>query len=988
MTSRFSTLASIGALLVAGVSVHAQSLQTGEVTGTVRDKSGRPVPGAKITAKSGQVSRTAVTSAAGEYRLPLLNAGRWNLTALHDGFQVASASLQVSINETRIANFSLVSVQAVVVEVVDKLGELDTTSTQVGVNLSGETLATIPMDMTSMNALDGLMASVPGVRVADTGVFQVMGGSNDQNAYVVDGNLTNKTYSNTSTSNGVGASVQPAREFIETVEVVTNAFGAEYGVFGGVVNALTKSGSNTFTGSLFYGTNFPKSAALPYYAEGWTPQRARTAEDDKYHRYGFTVGGPIIKDKLFFFVGFQGFRDVVPPTTLATGSLNWNGLKSDDTKISGPNQWTAKLNWYIDASNQLILSATRSHYRSNTGHQYSDYGTLDSGAIRESTNQNVNLTWNWLPTSDFYLVASVGNFKNPSSTSPITGVDYPVMYYDGRYFVDGPGSALANKPAQPEYASYTTGTGGLFNSRGDNPNTQYRVDASWTLGRHNLKAGYLRQVTTYEDFTGGEDIYSIGNSITSPYSWYFLYRLRWSSSYTKYNGVLQGHYLKDVVTLAPGLRLDAGLRYDSFNYKGAFGPYDGMHLADYDKPGRQLQPRIGLVWDVDQDGRKKIFAHFGRYFMSMPMSAVSWAKTSGIYYDMWFPGSWTYNQDYSGGPITLGSQTPDMTMLLLGGTGKPQPHATDLRLPRKNAWTVGADWTLAKGLSVGGSWTFWELKDVMDDSYFLNEDGSAAFSALSATKVIWNPHPGAVTFVDSDGVQHTWNSNFPEPKNRYIGLNLHASMQGERYGVTFNYTWTHHYGNYQGESQNYLTYATTGNQTGAGSAGLTYDFDFAKGIADGNMEGDPVHEFKLQGSCRFAVLGHDFTMGLTSIYQSGVGLTSTMNAGARWAASATSGFGGLPTSYVTVNNLRGDMGNAPWNLLVNTDLSTSIRFKGIEVRLNASIHNVFNSRTVLGRWGGKYEGSYQSEITADPNYGLVIRGMAGRSVTAGCSIQF
>ncbi len=988
MHTKLSTLSAIGILLVAGLPAHAQSVQTGSITGTVRDKFGKPIDGARLRVKSGQTERYAVSNSKGEYRLPLLNVGEWTLTVIKDGFQTGTVKTRVEIHDTRVANFSMLPVEQVVLEVVGEAGNMDTTTTQVATNLSAERLAQIPMDMTSLNALDGLMASVPGVQTAYTGAFNIMGGTDDQNLFTVDGTVTNKTSTNGSSAGSELASTQPAREFIESVEVVTNAFGAEYGVFGGVVNALTKSGTNKYEGSLFYGTNFPHSQAMAFYNPNTTPPQKKPVDGNQYHRYGASASGPILKDKLFFFLGYQGFKNVTPPTTLLNGGLNWNGLKSDSEHATGPNQWTAKLNWFINSTNQLILSGTRSDFKINTGNQYSDYGTLNQGLSRESASQSVNLTWNWMPTSNLFVVASLGNFKTPSTSTPFDGATRSISVYDSRYFMDGPGSAVSNKPSNPAYVSYQTGNGTALYAHRDNPNTQYRMDLTWCLGNHQIKFGYLRQDTKWEQTEGSNEIYSINNSVLDPSG--ILRRLNWSANYSKYTGVLESHYLKDVVELLPGLRMDVGLRYDPFCYKGAFGPYDGMKLAEYDSLRKQLQPRIGLVWDVDQDGRKKVFAHFGRFFMAMPMAGITWAKTSGLYYDMWFPGSWTYNSTYAGGKaFTLLKNTPDVSMMLTGGEGKPQPHATDLRLPRKNTWTLGTDWTLRNNWTIGGLWTFWELKDVMEDSYFLNGDGSAAFSGLKGTKVIWNPGPGPVTFVDSNGVQHTWNSNFPTPKDRYIGLNLHATNHGERHYLSLDYTWTHHYGNYLGESQNYLVYAQSGQQQGFGAGGRTADYDYAQGISGGNYEGNPVHEFKARGGYRFGILSQDFNLGLTANWQSGIGLTKVMTAGAKWQANAAStAFGGLATDMVTTDNQRCNMGYTPSLLQVNLDLSATLKYKACSIKPNISINNVFNQRTVLGYYLNQYTGNYQSDIKADPNFGLVYTKQSGRSVTAGFSVQF
>jgi len=992
MRSRTPILSAVGILLVAGLPAWAQSLQTGSLIGSVRDKAGQPVPGAKVRLQSGQTERTTMTNDRGEYRFQLLNVGEWSITVSHSRFQTIQTKTRISINDTQTGVFTLAPVAGTLIEVVASASDLDTTQSQVTTSLDAEQLAQLPMDMTSLNALDGLMGAIPGVQVAYTGAFNVMGGTDGENVFTVDGNVTNKTYTNGANAGSWLASTQPAREFLESVEVVTSGFGAEYGPFGGVVNALSKSGSNTWTGSVFYATNFPHSQAAGFYNPKSTPAQKKPVDPDKYHRYGATVSGPILKDKLFFFLGYQGFRDVIPPTTLNTGSTNWDGLKSDDAKATGPNQVTAKINWFINSENQLILSGTHSKYETKTGNQYFDYGTVNDGIIRTATSQNVNLTWNWMPRSDFFLVASVGRFQNPSKWGPLSGADVTTLYVDYRYFLDGPGSTSGRLPPMPAYVAYMTGNGTGPRSYTNNPNTQVRLDLSWNRGDHQVRAGFMRQDTSYETDTSEENFYIITNPVLN--GTYFgdpgeLDRMHQGANHAKYGGILRSYYLKDIWEPLPGLRVDAGLRYDPFVYKGEFAPFSGVTLERFEHFRQQLQPRLGIVWDVDRDGRKKVFAHFGRFFMAMPMSAVSWAKSSAMSLDGWFTGSWAYNPAYGSGqiPFTLKSPAPDLS-IPMSVEGKPSPVATDLRLPHKNTWTLGSDWNVGNNWTVGVLWVYWDLKDALDDSWFLNPDGSAALPSVTS-KVIWNPRPGPVSIRNSDGQTLTWNSDFPDPKDRYVSLNLHARHQGERHFLAVDYTWVHHYGNYQGEESNNLVYSTSNSTLNFGTGGQTGDFDYARGITSGNYEANPVHEVKARAGYRFTVWGQDLNVGSVLSWRSGFGQTRTMLAGGKWRVnSSDQTFAGNGTDVVSVNGQRGDMGHSPSVLLVNLDLGASIKAGRMTIKPNVAITNFFNARPVLGNYAQLWNGATQASLAPNPNYGLAYAGQGGRAITAGLSLQF
>jgi len=98
-----------------------------------------------------------------------------------------------------------------------------------------------------------------------------------------------------------------------------------------------------------------------------------------------------------------------------------------------------------------------------------------------------------------------------------------------------------------------------------------------------------------------------------------------------------------------------------------------------------------------------------------------------------------------------------------------------------------------------------------------NPDGSSAFPGVVNSSVVWNPHPGPVNFTTGDGKALTWNSPFPDPKEVFIALNLHANYQGELGFLALNYTWTHHYGNYRGLAMAGTTAQANSNTWGGGS---------------------------------------------------------------------------------------------------------------------------------------------------------------------------
>jgi hypothetical protein len=995
--------------LLAGGTLAAQTVQTGAVLGTVKDQTGKPVSGAVVIIRSGQTERRAVTAENGTYRFPLLNVGRWDLTITHPGLQTRTARVQVKINDTQTANIQMAAVAEAIVVVTDTAKSLDVTTTNVATTLSAESINKLPRDMTGLDAFTGLLNQTPGVQTIEgTGEFYVRGALSTQNVLNIDGTSANQTMSNSAASVARLGSSQTPLEFVDSVEVVTGAFGAEYGALGGVVNALTKSGSNTWSGQLFYSMNFPNSQAQEKYNLNLDPPAQKPAIQDQYFRYGASVSGPLLKDKLFFFVGYQGYKDRIPP---AFSGTNWNGLTSDNKHVNGPEMVNVKINWFINDNNQLIYSFSHSKSDLDYGHQYpigsSSAGLQDSGITSRTTIQSTNLTWNWLAASNLYLVASVGNYQNPSrswSNGPTNGTGFNTSVNDYRYFVTGPGRNAANKPDSFSKVAFTTGTDAGVSEYSTNPNHQYRLDLTWQLGEHQIKAGYLLQKTSFHSISAGYRGYSLYNPDTDYYTFDAsdLEMTEMDPMTSKINGTLQSYYVKDIVELLPGLRLDAGLRYDPFKYVGAFGPFDGMVLSDYNSLGRQLQPRLGLVWDVENNGRKKFFAHWGRFFDNFSMSSAAWATTSTYRTYIWAEGTgFQYNPDYQGNSGVFTLLGDPYYTYNSGYVGKPTPRSAHLDLPHKDSFTLGGDWTFNDRLSFGGVWTYWDMKNVVEDSWFLNADGSLALpdvtgpdgNVLSSAvnqKVLWNPGPGPVTILDSDGHARTWISNFPKPKNRFINLNLHATYSEGDLSLTLNYDWSHHYGNVGGGiSNNLATNAGNGESEDAFTQGTTKDFDFATSIGSGNDEATPVHVLKGSGSYAWHLGGHTLTVSPSFTWQTGLGLSAYVNSGYRYRKNSRDQvFAGDRNTPVLIDNRRCNMGYLPTSLITDLNIQDSFTFRGIRIVPTVAIMNLFNNFPIVARETLRDEGRSQSKSIPYVNYGLATGWHPGRSVTAGISFQF
>ena len=345
-----ASLPSIGRLAVFGFAValvlgpaselHAQ-VATGTILGNVKDNTGAGVPGAQVTATNlgTQVSRTTVTDAEGQYSLPLLSVGNYKLDVTLSGFKnfvQTGILLEVGRNARVDAVIEPGRIEEVVSVVADApLVETNTAalSRTVGqnevlnlplVNRDLYSLLSITGGVTSndnSNSLGGpeQLTTINGSQKAQTGTvsFQLDGGNN------------------TAGLRGTG-NPAPNPEAVQEFRVITNSYSAEYGRYpAGVVDVVTKSGSNEIHGAAF---EFFRNEKLN--AKRWAPPGGTSARDPlDRNQYGAAGGGPLRKDKTFFFASYSGLRQeetyyrntaVVPTDRERAGDFSQSAIKPRD----------------------------------------------------------------------------------------------------------------------------------------------------------------------------------------------------------------------------------------------------------------------------------------------------------------------------------------------------------------------------------------------------------------------------------------------------------------------------------------------------------------------------------------------------------------------------------------------------------------------------------------------------------------------------------
>ncbi|MEO8360461.1 MAG: carboxypeptidase regulatory-like domain-containing protein, partial [Vicinamibacteria bacterium] len=290
--------------------------QSGSIQGVVRDAQGGILPGVTVEARiPGRGAVTAVTDNAGTFRFPALAPGSYEFTATLSGFSPAKSSATVSLGQLLKVDMSLkIGGMSETVQVTGEAPLIDSKANAATSTVTKETIDLIPKG----RGLLSVLTQIPGTNNEGRGGgLMIDGASGSENRFLVDG--VDRTNARTGTDSFTGASTATVsraevvlQDFLETVQVKQSGYNAEFrAALGGVVNAVTKSGTNTFSGSVgSYYTNDrllgdvrPTTRSNP--ADGSQAQLIRPKRDKSYSLEPvFSLGGPIMKEKAWFFVGY------------------------------------------------------------------------------------------------------------------------------------------------------------------------------------------------------------------------------------------------------------------------------------------------------------------------------------------------------------------------------------------------------------------------------------------------------------------------------------------------------------------------------------------------------------------------------------------------------------------------------------------------------------------------------------------------------------
>ena len=347
-----------GAVMLAARPAVAQN--TGSIFGSVQDSSGAVVPGAAVTASdpSHAVTRAVKSNGSGEFTLNGLPIGTYTLTTTSPQFEnsvITGIRVDANSDIKEVVKLVTGSTTASVTVVDDSSSAIDAKSATLGTMIDEKLIEDLPIDGHNVVALTALLPGVvdvnaPATFTGDTNgpTFSASGSRNTQNLFLFDGLMWNNLFYNT----GIN---YPPPNSLQEVSVVLNNYKAEYGRnAGSVVNVVTRSGTNQVHGSAWdYIQNQAFNAAD--YLSQVNPK-------DNINQFGFTVGGPILKDKLFFFGAFQDLigrlltTGSVPFLGYAERGLNPDGVTARPCNTAGPFPGMTCASFLADATGGKIIN--------------------------------------------------------------------------------------------------------------------------------------------------------------------------------------------------------------------------------------------------------------------------------------------------------------------------------------------------------------------------------------------------------------------------------------------------------------------------------------------------------------------------------------------------------------------------------------------------------------------------------------------------------
>ncbi len=904
------------ALTMAAGGVQAQST-TGSIVGSVGEGAGKTV----LVENNSGFSREVPVDERGRYAAGNLPLGTYRVTVKQDGATLETReNISLTVGANTDVSFAAGTGAGAGVQTLDgvtvsaaKLTSIDVSSVDTRTVVTAEQLQQLPLGRTA----EAIALLAPGVVVNSGGYdngplggsLPSFGGSAaSENAYYLNG------FNTTTASNSLGGLTLPYGA-IDQQEIFTGGYGAQYGRSnGGVINQVGKRGTNEwkFGAAVIWEPNGLKAnqkdlywrpdsqtATFPAGREPGAYTYAKAANglyqplseaEANQKTYSAYVGGPIVQDRLFFFLAAEkvdsdGVRIL---SNRDAGSGGWTDYDYDQKR------WYAKLDWYITDNHLLELTSAGDKSETNGKIYAYDYvnrarGAYDTDEAKQETGPTLNSAkYTGYFGDNITVTALYGKMRTPDRVTPFEYdpangpriIDYELQNpaYIGSTPIEG--RQRVRDPISASDRAYEK--------------NNVRLNLEWRLGDHAVSFGIDNQKSEGID---------IGSSLAGPgYSWtygrtsdpfgtgtgglisqsaneaggvgapspglvdptygsegYYVVRNVNTSLYS-YEAKQKAYYIEDKWQVTDNLLLSLGLRKDEFTNYTPFG-------QAYINVDDAWAPRLGFSWDVHGDSSLKVFGNVGRYYLGLPLSPVG-LFTPAINTDTYFTYS-GINAD--GTPII--SQQLGSAVSANSRFGRIADVRTavakDIEGENQDEIILGFTKVLGESGWVGGiRATHRRLNAGIDDqNYDVSNTALIEAAAAQGVTIDWSQVSGAA--LVNPGETNTWGvigtdgqfheidvtreaAGFPKFKRNYsaVEFNLERPFDGKWY-AKLNYVWSHSYGTTEGQLRSDLwrTGGALGSYQGQAAVSTTQSWDHAALMEhfNGDQSNDHRHQLKLYG---------------------------------------------------------------------------------------------------------------------------------------------
>ena len=971
---------------------------TGALTGRVKDAQNLALPGVTITVTGPQGTRTVVTDSEGRFRVMSLIPGVYSVRAELEGFKASEqGNVVVVLGQTY--DVSLTLQVGSVTETLDVVGTspvVDTSSTTAGGILDSESLKRLPVGRSLADSL----YLVPGVSDS-SGVGRanpsIGGGSGLENNYIVDGvNITDTGFGGVGAYNSsygsLGAGV--TTDFVKETQIKTAGFEAEYGnSTGGVVNVVTKSGGNRFSGGVFgyWRPDALQASFKEFYAPNGT---VNTTGRDEYD-FGISAGGPIAQNRFFYFGTFN--PQFQKRTFIAPEGFPYENVGSLERERR-LYSYAGKLTAQINSSNRLDFSVFGDPSEGLSGLQRTatlrrvaypgapgttaiegGFSELDYGGHSQTVRYDGVLKPNWL------VEGSIAHATNKFFEIPTTD-DW--LYTDLRYVPNG-------------------ATGGLgFWENNDGGNLQFAAKSTHILsygGNHQLRYGvqverinFTRDVQysgpplTLADgrqtVTGGPVQIRIGTDGTT---FYRATRGKLSPTaettqdYTSF--FVQDTWQIGRLTVRPGIRydrqyLEGGEPTDTQQY--CFEGDSRPGAADGTGPAiacnytwENWSPRIGGTYDLLGNGRTKVYGAWGRFYAKIPNDLAARA--------MWADAGITRQNYRDAGltqPVPNGELFAGSTTHLLTSSGSASIIDPDAGSTYKDEYVAGFEFEPISAVNLGIRYVHRTMSQILEDIGQLAVVGYelAVCGDTEIDYFITNVNASTPTVTCGGAVP----SAFEDPTHVYDSIEFTFNKRfADNWGMIASYRFAKLKGNFEGffRSDNgqsdpsisslfdFPTNDATYTEIGVPEFGFQGDIRYqGTTLGEGRLPNDRPHQVKVYGN----YMWRDLNLGVGFNWGSGRSLTAL-------ASNPNYNNAGEIPMTLRGEGFETDEGfkeRAPADAQLDLHADYTLRFGGDRQRvlLLVDVFNLFNRKAATD-YDNFYELSFE---TLNPNFGLPLNGGA------------